>query len=302
MRYTHIPQTMQGNLKFRAQGFSRLVFLLVLALATAGIAAAQAILVPPQVGPYGVVLNTTSTDTSTQGGAGMLDVFNFDGAGGVTGTYTLELGSGPNKQFPDTVTGSFTGTYIPNPDDPNGITWKVTIALDQGGVVLTLVMVVDDHGRGLQLALTGCSGPICGLTGQVVSGFGEAQFGGSVHPLHTGFLSSSYGMQSTKSSPSPQTSVEVWTFDGAGGVTFSGAFVGPPADPFQNPNLPNVQYGNLNGFYTVNPDGTGTITIPPKFVGGNVHTWAFVITRSGLLALQTDRPGWGVVYLTGRLQ
>jgi hypothetical protein len=301
MQDTYGPQF---KLKFHAQTLSHLASILVLVLALAGTAAAQAVLVPPQVGPYGFVLNTTSTYTFAENGAGMLGVFNFDGNGGVSGTYTLELGSGPNKQFPETWTGSFTGTYIPNPDDPNGVTWKVTIALDQGGVVLTLVMVVDDHGRGLQLDLTGCSGPICNLTGKVVSGFGEGQFGGSVHPLHTGVLSSSYGMQSTKSSPSPQTSVEVWTFDGAGGVTFYGVAVGPPADPLQTPNLSNVQYGNLNGFYTVNPDGTGTITIPPLFPGGNIHTWAFVMTNghTGLLALQTNRPGWGVVYLTGRLQ
>lgn len=296
MRYTHSPQSIQSNLKFHAQAVSRLasilVFaLLVFALAITGTAAAQ---VAPQVGPYGFVLNATFSDPSTHGGAGLLGVMNFDGAGNVSGPYALELGSGgANPQ--QSITGQFTGTYYANAD---GVTWTVSIDLD-AGVNLTLTTVLNNRGRGLELALTGCTGPICDLTGTVVSGVGRAEFNGAAHPIHQGFLTGSYGLQSTKSSPTPQTSVEVWTFGGAGNVTLSGTVVEPGLVAGSDYPGPARQ-----GTYTVNLNGTGTITIPPKVPGGNAHTYAFVITsgHSGLLVLQTHRAGDGVEYLTGQRQ
>ena len=313
MRYTHIPQTMQSSLQFHAQAVSRMAFLLVLTFALVCTAAAQATLVPPQVGPYGFVLNTASTVPLSQGGAGILGVINFDGAGGITGTYTLELGTGGQggPQEPVTVTGSLHGTYVPNiPDDPSGLTWKTILNLDvvtanlDVEVTGTFAMVVNNQGRSLQLALTGCSGFICDLTGNVVSAIGEVQSGGSVKTIQKGFLTGSYGMQSTKNVPSPQTSVEVWTFYPTGTVTLSGIYVAPPADPVNNPNVPKVMPGTLQGTYTVNPDGTGTITIPPPPGGQNTKTFVFVVTNghSGLLALQTNRAGNGVLYEVGQLQ
>ena len=296
MRWTHIPQPMQSNLKFHAQTLTRLASILVFALAMAGTAAAQ---VAP-VGPYGFVLNATFSDPSTHGGAAMLGLANFDGAGSVSGPYALELGSGgANPQA--SLSGTFTGTYVsnPNPDDPNGTTWTVSLALDIG-VNLTLTAVIDNQGRGLQLAVTGCSGPICdnNLTGTVVSGVGAAEFNGLVHPVRQRFLNGSYGMQSTKSSPTPQTTLEVWTFYSASGtVSVSGTAVGPGL----------AMGGDTRwGTYTLNPDGsgTGTMTFQPPPGGQNVQTFVFVIAggHSGLLALQTNRAGDGVRFLTGQHQ
>jgi hypothetical protein len=152
-----------------------------------------------------------------------------------------------------------------------------------------------NRGRSLQVAVTSCSGSFCDLTETVISGVAEVEFNGPPHPIRKGFLTGSYGLQSTKSSPTPQTSVEVWTFDGAGNVSLSGTFVVPG---------PSVGIDTRSGTYTVNPDGTGTITIPPQQPGGNVQTFVFVITNghSGLLVLQTNRAGDGVEYLTGRHQ
>jgi hypothetical protein len=306
---------MHRNLKFLAQAVSRKASILVIALAMAGTAAAQAVLVPPQVGPYGFVINTTSTVPLSQGGVAVLGVANFDGVGNISGTYTLELGTGGQggPQKPVTVTGSLSGTYFPDPNpdpntDPNApYNWKTIMTLDLGAfgqVTGTFVMVVDNHGRGLQLALSGCVGPICDLTGNVVSGVGQAQFNGAAHPMHAGLLNGSYGMQSTKSSPSPQASVERWTFDGMGGVTMSGAYVGPPTDPVNHPNVPNAGYGTLTGTYTVYADGTGLITIPAVQGVQNHKSFAFVITNShsGILALQLDRAGDGVLYEVGQIQ
>jgi hypothetical protein len=315
MRHTQNPQPMQRNLgssflcnnlsktsalrRLSSQSFSRLALILArlglilgFALATAGTAAAQ---VAPPVGPYGFVLNATFTDASTQGGAAMLGLMNFDGTGNVSGPYQLELGSG-GANAPQSISGSFTGTYSSNPVPPfpDG-SGTITLALDIG-VNLTLTTLIDNRGRTIQLGLTGCTGPICDLTRTVVSGVAEIEFNSRVHPIDAQFLDGSYGLQTTKSSPIPATTLQVWTFNSAlGTVTLSGTLVGPG---------PVVVTETLSGTYSVNPDGTGTITIPPQNGSPGTHTWVFVITggHSGLLVLQTHRAGDGVMYGTGQIQ
>jgi hypothetical protein len=131
----------------------------------------------------------------------------------------------------------------------------------------------------------------------VVSGVAEIEFTGVVHTVHQGFLDGSYGLQTTKSSPIPATSIGTWTFNGAlGTVTITGTFVG--AGPIVAP--PETLFGT----YSVNPDGTGTITIPPQNGSPGTHTWVFVISEGhlGLLVLQTHRAGDGVMYGTARIQ
>lgn len=282
---THNPQLIGCNVKFPARSFSRLAFLLVLALVVTGTAAAQTL----PVGPYGFVLNATFSDPSTQGGAAMLGLMNFDGAGNLNGPYDLELGSGGTGQQAS-VTGNFTGTYSSNPDGTGTISTILDI-----GVNATFAMVINNHGRSLELVLTSCVGPICDLSGSVFSGVAEVEFTGLVHPVHQGFLNGSYGLQFTKSSPTPQVGLEVWTFDGAGNVSITGTFVVPG---------PTVGSGTLVGTYSVNRDGTGTITIPPHAGSLRGQTYVFVIAEghSELLVLQTNRAGDGVNYGTGRIQ
>jgi hypothetical protein len=285
MRHNQNPQAMQRNLGSSflwCQSFSRLALTLVLALATTGTAAAQ---VAPPVGPYGYVLNTRFSHPGLHGGVALLGLMNFDGVGNVSGPYNLEFGSGGVEQ-PASVTGSLTGTYTSNPD---GTGTMAVVLVDVNNVTLinaTLAMVIDDRSREIQLAVTGCTGIICDLTGSVVSGVAEIA---SSHPVRLGFLAGSYGLQLTKSSPTPATSLEVWTFDGMGGVTRTGTFVAPG---------PSVNSGEiLQGTYSVNTDGTGTVTT-------NSKTFVFVITNghSGLLVLQIHRAGDGVLYGTGQIQ
>jgi hypothetical protein len=284
---THNSQLMRCDLKSYAQSFSRLAFILVLALVVAGTVAAQD---TPPVGPYGFVLNATFSDPSMHGGLAMLGLMNFDGAGNVSGHYDLEVGSGGVEQQ-GSVTGGFTGTYSSNPDG----TGTISITLDIG-VNAIFAMVIDNRGRSLELALTSCIGPLCDLSGSVFSGVAEIEFTGLVHPVHEGFLNGSYGLQLTKSSPTPATSLDVWTFDGAGNVCMSGTFVGPG---------PSVMSGGTRcGTYSVNRDGTGSIFLPPLQPGNRGQTWVFVIANghSGLLVLQTNRAGDGVLFGTGRIQ
>jgi len=79
-------------------------------------------------------------------------------------------------------------------------------------------------------------------------------------------------------------------------MTITGIFVG--AGPIVQG--PDTQYG----FYSVNLDGTGIITIPPQNGSPGTHQWAFVISEahSGLLVLQMHRAGDGVMYGIGRIQ
>jgi len=67
---------------------------------------------------------------------------------------------------------------------------------------------------------------------------------------------------------------------------------------------PSLISGTQTGTYSVNPDGSGTISLAPTQPGGNGQTYALVITDggSGLLLLQTNRAGNGVSFGTGRRQ
>jgi hypothetical protein len=276
----------EGCRKFHTQAFSHLVLLLVLVLATAGAAAAQvAPPVAPPVGPYGFVLNARFSHPGLEGGVALLGLMTFDGAGNVSGTFNLEFGSGGVGQ-PASTTGSLTGTYASNLD---GTGTMAIVLVDVNNVTLAnaaLAMLMGDRSREIQLVVTGCTGLICDLTGSVVSGVAEIA---SSHPVRQGFLTGGYGLQLTKSSPTPATSLELWAFDGQGGVTRTGTFVAPG---------PSVNSGEiLMGTYLVNLDGTGTVTT-------NGKTFAFVVTdgNRGLMVLQLHRSGDGVLYGTGHLQ
>lgn len=216
--------------------------LILLVFAVYGTAAAQTF---PK-GPFGFVINSTFSDPATQGGSAILGLMNFDGSGIVSGSYTFELGAG-GSGGEQTINGSFTGTYSSN---PNG-TGTISIILDaHAGVNLTFAMVIDNSD--LQLVVTDCVGSLCNLGGSVMSGVGNA---GSTKPVTQRSLNGSYGVQTTKSSPTPQTTVGGWTFDGAGNVFKSETFVTPG---------PTVGSGTLLGTYSVNSDGTGTLNFPPS--------------------------------------
>lgn len=260
---------------------------LVLALALTGAVSAQDL---PPSGPYGFLLNWSFSDPTINGGIAILGVANFDGAGNVSGPYTLQLGSG-GGQTQSTTTGTFSGTYSSVPVVPGGTggTGSMTIAFD-AGFTLELEMVIVDDGHGLDLIATGCPGGGCGLHGAVVSGVARH----TKKHLTLADLQGSYGIQFTFS-PQAFRGLSVAGFNGGGSVITSGTGVGA--------GLNVITFGST-GTYAVNSDGTGTITLDAIPGVQGVQTLLFVITDggSGILLLQINRAGDGVSTGIARLQ
>jgi len=268
-------------MKFQARSFRRLASMLGLLLALLSALGAQT--VQPN-GSFGFLLSTSFSNPSNQGGAAILGLMNFDGAGHVRGPYTLEFGSGP--QVVQTINGTFTGTYSSTPDG----TGSVTISLDNG-VSLTHAMVISDNGHRLDLVATSCSGGF-DLSTTVVAGVGVHAKGLVLKSVAA--LKGAYGGQ-LAFSPQPSKSNFVASFDGAGNVTFSAAFVGVG---------PNAISDTYPGTYTVNFNGTGTITLAPT-ANQSTQTFLFVMTNEGgpgLLLMQINRLGDGVSFGSARLQ
>ena len=126
-------------------------------------------------GPFGFLVSASTNDPADGSGTALLGVMKFDGAGNVTGTYTLQNGAS-GGQAAQTGAGKFSGTYTTTAGGPG----SVTITLDIG-VALTFAMVVTDGGQGLQLVGTNCSG--CGNIGG-----GSITLQGMQHRLQPGWL------------------------------------------------------------------------------------------------------------------
>src|SRR5215469_12509322 len=157
--------------------FSHLTLLLILALLL-HTASAQSITLN---GSYGFLINAIVNQGSLDGGSAVLGVMNFDGAGNVAGTYTLQIGDSSTQPVGLNLAGALTGTYTTNPDR----TATLNISLDIG-FSFTFAVVLTDGGQGLQLVATGCSDP-CDIRGIVVSGVARV--------AHPGSLQGSYGCQ-----------------------------------------------------------------------------------------------------------
>jgi hypothetical protein len=89
------------------------------------------------------------------------------------------------------------------------------------------------------------------------------------------------------------------TFDAAGNATLSFTNVGAPGTSLQLP----VSSGALAGTYSVNPDGSGTLTFAPPS-GGRATRFSFVTTDDGseILLLATSTGGADVWLGDVRLQ
>jgi hypothetical protein len=236
-------------------------------------------------GSYGYLINASYGDPFKANSSALLGVMSFDGAGNVTGSYTSE----PDTQPAHTNAGTLTGTYSSNPDR----TGAIAIKLDTG-TTLTFAMAITDGGQGLQLVATDCSGG-CGIGGVNLA---QATFSGIARAAYIGASNGSYGFLGSQS-PNPAASVGVWSFDGAGNVTFSLTYVPPGGSSPQ----PTIFTTTQTGAYSLNPDGSGVFSLEASS-NSNAQTYVFVITDggSGLLYLQTRRSGTGVSFGTGRLQ
>jgi hypothetical protein len=168
------------------------------------------------------------------------------------------------------VTGKLTGTYTGNPDGSN----TVNLALDTGQS-LTAAMALTDGGTALQLLVTGGSllgqGRVITGTGRVLSAPGTMPAGSYSFLLH----------RWQDASHEPQGILGGFNSDGAGNATGSITAVGPDIGPAP-------LNSKFTGTYSVNPDGTGSVTLNLDL--GITVTLAIVATDggSGILMLQTD--------------
>jgi hypothetical protein len=272
-------------MKIRAQWFSRLATVLLLPLALVCTLSAQS---SSPNGSFGFLINDAVAPTSTDSGAAVLGVINFDGAGNATGTYNFQIGTSDSNAG-QSLTGAFTGTYSTNPDG----TGSLTVNLDLG-FGFTFATVTTDGGKGMQWAATACTDP-CDIRGGVISGIARAAAAGTA-------LNGSYGSQ-FNNSPLPGQGLTVLGFDGAGNVAVSLTFVGVGSGPTADPHQAPVFTGTATGTYSLNPDGSGTIVLPSAFGGGD-EMFGFVVVDGGseILALQMHRSGNGVSSGIGRLQ
>jgi hypothetical protein len=120
-------------------------------------------------GTYGALFTVQFMDQDDNNGGAILALLNLDGAGNITGTYTIQV----RDHGGTTATGNLTGTYSVNPDGTGTATVSVDI-----GFTSTFALVVTDGGKGIQFVSTGSN-----------SGFngGDATFQGSAQSL-TGSL------------------------------------------------------------------------------------------------------------------
>jgi hypothetical protein len=122
-------------------------------------------------------------------------------------------------------------------------------------------------------------------SGFLVNGVARAGLGTS--------LRGAYGVR-LDSSPVPSGLIGAIKFDGAGNVAFPFTYVGAPGTSLTLP----TSNGTGNGTYTINSDGTGTITLlQPN--GQPAATFAFIATDGGaqLLLMQTNNSALRTVSL-----
>lgn len=217
----------------------------------------------------------------------------FNGASGSMDVSLKGVASG-NMTLYSASPGSSTGAI----QCPDGSTGSYTANLTS----LTIISFLDvSGGRGDYLLALTENG--CGTTNpQLLSG--QVTFGGGSFPDNFSLLlsgqggmmsataragqvtslSGAYGF-SLSASPIPWGQTGVMNFDAAGNVTASSSIVGPPGTGLDL----GVSTTSLSGTYTVNPDGTGTITFTDA-AGATVAKFSFVTTDGGsqILLLQTS--------------
>ena len=226
-------------------------------------------------GRYSFVLNAWSPDATVTQSA-VLGLGTFDGAGNVTGNY-VSL-QGPPSGASTAALGAITGTYSVNPDGTGNITFTSSLFAGSVNVALRLDASAGGVARGAQLLLV-TPNP----DGTVNSGLAVQQ-----SPLPKSFTASnlkgtfSYVQNKWTASTASGSaaSIGILSFDGKGHVTNN--LVG-----MMGSTGPTT--GSLSGTYTVNSDGTGTISYT------NGASFAFVITGNGkelqTVSITTHNPG-----------
>jgi hypothetical protein len=234
------------------------------------------------LGSYGILLNQwPSSNTGNDKTSALLGVLNFDGAGNVTATYTKV-----NADY-TTKTGTATGTYSANPDGSN----TVNLIFDDRSV-WKLAAAVTDGGSGLQLLVTG-GDPMSAFTGnanpgEVLSGTGRIRSAQGTTPTGSySYLLTGWPDAGNK----PFTLFGIINLDGAGNLNGSYTLVN---------GRPTAFPGTLSGAYSVNPDGTGSMTLNLDL--GLTAIVAIVVTEGGSGILILSSLGNQVASGTARMQ
>jgi hypothetical protein len=229
----------------------------------------------PVAGSYGILLNQlANSNTGNDTTGALLGVLNFNGAGNVTATYT-----NVNSDY-TTTSGTATGTYSGNPDGSN----TVNLTFDNGAAWTALVTLTDG-GSGLQLLVTG-GDPA--NAGQVFSGTGRIQSAQGTMPAGSyGYLLTGWPDAHNK----PFVISGVLNLDGAGSANGSYTLV---------TGRPTAFPGTVSGTYSVNPDGTGSMTL--VFDIGVTGTVAIIVTDGGSGILMLASVGNQVTSGTARMQ
>src|SRR6266513_2343009 len=247
-------------------------------------------------------------------------VITFDGSGGVTGHTLSTTDDGQSTVVKDF---NFSGTYTVNPDGTGTLSIAPTVATaDEGPETYSFVLnkgnvnqsstvdlaETDNTGGGAKIFLTGKA------TSTTTTTF-------SVSDLSNGFAFRLVPAQSFAPFLNPATCpnaadagvctaprqdilrVGVITFDGSGGVT------GHTVATTDDGQSTVVKDFNFSGTYTVNPDGTGTLSISPTapIADEGPETYSFVLNKGGInqpgtvVLAETDNTGGGAkIFLTGQ--
>lgn len=243
---------------------------------------------------------------------GMLPASLLSSGFGMTVPVTLTRTSGPQARitvFSASSTASANGT-IPMCGDGASGTWT----LEAGA--LTVAFQQEPPERGSVIAgnfFASMTATVCGqtflrntsglVTGNVnAAGVTNLQLQARTREVGSGFgrqaggtVKGTYAYQ-INFSPFPAGVIGSAKFDGEGNVEMAQWGIGGAINGHTT--------ANLTGTYSVNPDGTGTISFK-NAAGQDVPAWAFVVTDNGtqLLLLRIDiNPQSNVAYATARLQ
>jgi hypothetical protein len=224
-------------------------------------------------GPYSFLENKWLSDYNDNA-TGSIGIMTFDGSGNLTLSMTMNTANTVT-----TYTG--TGTYSVAKEGSGSMSFTLS-----GGLNFTETMVLDSSGKGFQFVQTSCNG--CGDTTDVSTGTAVAMGASS---FTNASLKGNYEWLTAKwaSEGGPNAEVELGTmiFDGKGNVK------GSSTDDYAG----TVSSLTFTGTYTVNSDGSGSMTLTAN--GTYITTDAFVINTAsstglgakGLQLLNTYTPG-----------
>src|SRR5438874_6718210 len=247
-------------------------------------------------------------------------VITFNDSGGVTGRTLATTDDGQSTVVKDF---NFSGTYTVNPDGTGTLSIAPTVATaDEGPETYSFVLnkgdvnrpstvdlaETDNSGGGAKIFLTGKATSATATTFSLSDLSSTFSFRLTPAESFAPFLNPATCPSAADAGvcAAPRQDilrVGVMTFDGSGGVT------GHTLATTDDGQSTVVKDFNFSGTYTVNPDGTGTLSISPTaaIADEGPETYSFVLNKGGVnqpgtvdLA-ETDNSGGGAkIVLTGK--